>query len=465
MTEHIVGQAKNYESDTIPGDFATLANPCPKCGGEVHEKYKKFQCENPKCDFAFWKIMGGRQIEPQEADALIKERTIGPLEGFRSKMGRPFSAVLKLNDANEVVFDFGNSDAGDDGEAPDFSQADAARQVPEVRHAACSSTACRTCARRRSVRTRPATSARAGRSCSARSSPSRCASCCESKKTDLLQFVSQRTRRPFSAFLVVQKDGKVGFEFEAKDPSKARGTRGRAAALRVLGAHPRTKAPVELHSGRYGPYVKHGNVNATLPDKDQVDAHHARRRAGAARREVRQVAGRPRRPRAARGEEGRAPAGQDGGEDRQPAAKSATAKSAATKPTSKPASKSATQAGDQAGSQEAGREEADGQAQVGGRGRRPRIAVRAQPGRAQRPHDCGSNRRLAATPRSTACAASPSCSCSACTRRATPPSICWHVDLERVEPARRSPIPRSSFSSGCGDRITACSCSSCSRDS
>jgi DNA topoisomerase-3 len=88
MTERIVGQAKGYESDTIPGDFATLANPCPKCGiGEVHEKYKKFQCTNPACDFAFWKILGGRQLEPHEADALIKDREIGPLEGFRSKMG------------------------------------------------------------------------------------------------------------------------------------------------------------------------------------------------------------------------------------------------------------------------------------------------------------------------------------------------------------------------------------------
>jgi topoisomerase IA-like protein len=91
------------------------------------------------------------------------------------------------------------------------------------------------------------------------------------RKTDLLQFVSARTRRPFSAFLVVQKDGKVGFEFEAKDPAKARGPR-RPMALRVLGPHPKDKKPVELHSGRYGPYVKHGDVNATLPERDQVDA-------------------------------------------------------------------------------------------------------------------------------------------------------------------------------------------------
>jgi DNA topoisomerase-3 len=90
------------------------------------------------------------------------------------------------------------------------------------------------------------------------------------RKTDLLQFVSQRTRRPFSAFLVVQKDGKVGFEFEAKDPSKARGPRP-SAAIRVLGPHPKDKRPVELFAGRYGPYVKHGDVNATVPDRDQVD--------------------------------------------------------------------------------------------------------------------------------------------------------------------------------------------------
>jgi DNA topoisomerase-1 len=39
----------------------------------------------------------------------------------------------------------------------------------------------------------------------------------------------------------------------------------------VLGAHPDDGKPVELHAGRYGPYVKHGDVNATLPDRERVN--------------------------------------------------------------------------------------------------------------------------------------------------------------------------------------------------
>ena len=71
-----------------------------------------------------------------------------------------------------------------------------------------------------------------------------------------------------------QPDGKIGFEFEAKEGGKGRGAKSARGtpALRVLGPHPKDKQPVELHSGRYGPYVKHGGINATLPDRDRIDA-------------------------------------------------------------------------------------------------------------------------------------------------------------------------------------------------
>jgi DNA topoisomerase-3 len=270
MTEHIVGQAKNYESDTIPGDFATLTEPCPKCGGEVHEKYKKFQCMNPKCDFAFWKIMGGRQIEPAEADTLLATREVGPLEGFRSKMGRPFAAKLKLNEDNEVAFDFGNPEGDDDGEAPDFTGKTPLGSCPKCSSRVYELGNAYVC--EKAVGPGKTCDFRSGRTILMRPvEPAQMQKLLKDGKTDLLQFVSQRTRRPFSAFLVVQKDGKVGFEFEAKAPGKGRPTRG-SMALRVLGPHPKDKQPVELHAGRFGPYVKHGGINATLPDRDGADA-------------------------------------------------------------------------------------------------------------------------------------------------------------------------------------------------
>jgi DNA topoisomerase I len=41
-------------------------------------------------------------------------------------------------------------------------------------------------------------------------------------------------------------------------------------ALKVLGKHPDDNQPVGLYAGRYGAYVKHGKVNATLPDPNSI---------------------------------------------------------------------------------------------------------------------------------------------------------------------------------------------------
>jgi DNA topoisomerase-1 len=42
--------------------------------------------------------------------------------------------------------------------------------------------------------------------------------------------------------------------------------------LRVLGDHPDDKTSIEICSGRYGPYVRHGKINATLPKDVSPDA-------------------------------------------------------------------------------------------------------------------------------------------------------------------------------------------------
>jgi DNA topoisomerase I len=56
------------------------------------------------------------------------------------------------------------------------------------------------------------------------------------------------------------------------EPKAARGRRGNATPLRELGAHPKDQGPVQLFEGKYGPYVKHGDLNASLPKGADMNA-------------------------------------------------------------------------------------------------------------------------------------------------------------------------------------------------
>jgi DNA topoisomerase-1 len=61
-------------------------------------------------------------------------------------------------------------------------------------------------------------------------------------------------------------------------PKGGRGQRAAVEPIRSLGAHPRDGEPVNLYEGRYGPYVKHGSVNASIPKgtgPDQVTLEQA----------------------------------------------------------------------------------------------------------------------------------------------------------------------------------------------
>ncbi|HEX5767610.1 MAG TPA: DNA topoisomerase III, partial [Burkholderiales bacterium] len=116
LVRNVVGVIKNGEIPDVA--YATVPAPCPKCGGTVQENYRKVQCQ--KCDFTLWRVISGREWAPEELAELFTKRFVGPLTGFRSKQGRPFSAGMRLNDEMRLEFDFGQGSADGD-EAPDFS--------------------------------------------------------------------------------------------------------------------------------------------------------------------------------------------------------------------------------------------------------------------------------------------------------------------------------------------------------
>ncbi|RKT51122.1 DNA topoisomerase-3 [Azonexus fungiphilus] len=217
MTRHIVERAKTYDSDTIPGDFGILSAPCPKCGGLIRETYKKFQCSD--CDYSLWKIVAGRQYEPAEIETLLTERHVGPLTGFRNKMGRSFAAAIKLNAEHLPEFDFGQDKADEANAEPvDFSDQESLGKCPKCAANVYDHGTSYVC--EKSVGPEKSCDFRSGKIILQQPvDAAQMQKMLATGKTDLLkEFVSNRTKRKFSAYLVVA-EGKVGFEFEKKAPA------------------------------------------------------------------------------------------------------------------------------------------------------------------------------------------------------------------------------------------------------
>lgn len=67
----------------------------------------------------------------------------------------------------------------------------------------------------------------------------------------------------------------VDFDRAMELLSQPKAGRGRGAAkppLRELGSHPSDQEPVNIHDGPYGPYIKHGKVNAPIPEGQTVES-------------------------------------------------------------------------------------------------------------------------------------------------------------------------------------------------
>jgi DNA topoisomerase-3 len=239
MTQRIVQKAKEYDRDTIPGDYATLSTPCPNCGGEVKENYRRFTCtgkhgaaaadgETTGCGFSMTKIPAGRSFELVEVEQLIREHKVGPLEGFRSKAGWPFTAELKLVKDEEaknwkMEFDFGDDAKKDEegGEAVDFSNHTTLGACPKCGGSVYEHGSNYICENTLAGEGKTKCDFKSGKIILQQPiAPEQMGKLLETGKTDLMEgFVSNKTRRKFKAFLSWDaKAGKVGFEFEPRAP-------------------------------------------------------------------------------------------------------------------------------------------------------------------------------------------------------------------------------------------------------
>ncbi len=233
MTERMVKKAKEYDRDTIPGDYATLQAPCPNCGGIVKENYRRYTCTGKSgteagCGFSFGKTPAGRTFEVAEVEQFLRDKKIGPLDGFRSKAGWPFTAemVIKFDDETKnykLEFDFGDDKKGEEsGEIIDFSSQESLGECPKCGGSVFEHGKNYVCDKSVPTLAQPTPSCDFKTGQIILQQPierEQMHKLLESGKTDLLdKFVSMRTRRPFKAMLAWDAEaGKVNFEFA---PSK-----------------------------------------------------------------------------------------------------------------------------------------------------------------------------------------------------------------------------------------------------
>jgi DNA topoisomerase III len=213
LTRDIVEKVRNFRGETIEGEYATIDAKCPNCGdGPIKEDYKTFRCQN--CDWLMWKTMASRQFEPEEVYELLAKGQVGPLQGFRSKLGRPFEAVVKIGAEKKPQFDFGENGL------------DAEQKIDKEKHEALG--VCPVCRKgqvyilTRSFACENAITApktcnfRVSKNILSREIPKEeVHKLITMGKTDLLHKFISKKGRAFSAYLKLQ-NGKVGFEFEEK---------------------------------------------------------------------------------------------------------------------------------------------------------------------------------------------------------------------------------------------------------
>lgn len=210
LTNHITSTIKNFESNEQRQEcsFSPINNL------RFFSSPTAYVSEDESITIR--KILGGRIMAESEIVDLLKGRTIGPFNDFRSKKGKLFTATVKLTN-NKVDFIFADDTANLDIEAIKKSEPlglSPADETPvyETPMLFMSESALHGDQKNglkisKSILSKEITSENIRQLLT-------------KGKTDLISGFISKKRRPFDAYLLLDKKGKISFEFPPRKPKK-----------------------------------------------------------------------------------------------------------------------------------------------------------------------------------------------------------------------------------------------------
>ena len=217
MTTEIVEKAKSFTEDGIENKETNIPNPID--GSNLVETFRAYKSQDGK--FTIYKTIGNRKMSEDEVRELVTKGQVGPLDGFRSKLGKPFSATLKLDENFALKFYFGDNSDNGDRKPENLADAPVVCKCPRSAMGLCS------CKDGVLVATESAFVCRSDstedKKCSFRLGKNMLShtitvaeleSLANTGKTPVIDdFVSKRTKKKFSASLVLDQKGGISFEF------------------------------------------------------------------------------------------------------------------------------------------------------------------------------------------------------------------------------------------------------------
>jgi len=218
LTTRIVDNTKNFEEDEAAAPRTSIISPTDK--QPMIELLRSYKSQDG--EIVMYKTVGGRKFTETEIQTLLTERQIGPLDDFRSKAGKPFSAILRLDPMNKVKFDFGSGDSEDgEGEPIDVSNLPVLGVLKTTGSKVYELPNAYRC--EQSIAGEGKEPFRLSRNMLGKTlDPANVKKLLEDGKTDLIQgFKSKRTGRLFDAFLTLKPGSKIGFEFPPRAAKKA----------------------------------------------------------------------------------------------------------------------------------------------------------------------------------------------------------------------------------------------------
>ncbi|GAB4242633.1 MAG: DNA topoisomerase III [Candidatus Methylacidiphilales bacterium] len=226
----IVQRAKGFNERSVQPKPTGVIDPAT--GQELVETLREYR--TPDGSMVVRKVIAGRALSRDELQELLKNRQIGPLDGFKSRLGRPFSAVIKLRPGGETELDWGKAEATTAEEMDELLQGNPVGTCPLDGGRVVETATAYVC--EHALGEEPTCSFRIGKRILGQDIPrEQAAKILAEGKSDLIKgFVSNRTRRAFDAFLKLEVSGtgktkaaKVGFEFPPREPRASGGKGGR----------------------------------------------------------------------------------------------------------------------------------------------------------------------------------------------------------------------------------------------